>query len=201
VCQAWRRDEFTAQFYCVIKGVNCWRVSSANELLTPVKRPPIPELQSRRQYLKVYVASARKCCFEELHPPLCLKHYWWTHWPLAYSNEFQRTNALSPFLRADARARLIPVPLDLSRIIGPMKQCLSLPPSTTQVAASTVLLNLGDMATDGPPALNLPLVVQTASSHIVSAVPLEPSARVFVVDPALVSPDRKRLGCVNAKKV
>ena len=27
VCQAWRRDEFTAQFYCVIKGVVSWLVS------------------------------------------------------------------------------------------------------------------------------------------------------------------------------
>jgi len=82
-----------------------------------------------------------------------------------------------------------------------MKQRLSLPPSTIQVAASTVFLNLSNMATDGTPALDLPLVVEAASPQEVSAVPLEPSTRVFVIDPVLVLPDRKRLGCVDAKVV
>ena len=31
--EAWPGDEFTAQFYCVIKGVVCWCIPHVNELL------------------------------------------------------------------------------------------------------------------------------------------------------------------------
>src|SRR5215207_10765808 len=86
-------------------------------------------------------------------------------------------------------------------VVGPVEQRLALPRPAGQVTAPAVLLDLRDMPADRPPALNLSRVVRAAPAQEVPAVPLEPAARVFVVDPALRSPDCERLGRIHPKVV
>lgn len=82
---------------------------------------------------------------------------------------------------------------NLPRIVGPMQERLSLSPPAIYCATRTVLLELRDMALHRAPAFDLALIVGTSASQVVAAVPLEPSARIFVINPTLPAPDRKRL--------
>lgn len=82
-----------------------------------------------------------------------------------------------------------------------MQQGLSLPRPAVQRPRGTVVTYLRNVPADGPPALDLPFIVRTAAAKIIAAVPLEPSTRVFFVEPSLLSPNRERLGCIDAKEI
>jgi len=91
--------------------------------------------------------------------------------------------------------------LNLSGIVGPMQKCLPLFRSTLEVAFSAVFAKLSNVSTYGFPSFDLAPVIGTASSHIVSAVPLEPSSRVLIVNPALLEPEGQWLRSVQAEAV
>lgn len=61
--------------------------------------------------------------------------------------------------------------------------------------------NRRGMAAEGFPAFDLPLVILVPASEVVAAVPLEPAARIIRMDPALSTPDRKRLAGIYAEKI
>lgn len=109
-----------------------------------------------------------------------------------------RTEPIAPSRKStDSRCAL----LDLSRIVSPMEQSLSLYGPAVQRAGWTIFSNLGDVATDGAPAFDLPLIVDASSSEVIATIPLKPAPRVFLIKPTLFSPDRKRLRSVYAKVV
>lgn len=83
--------------------------------------------------------------------------------------------------------------LDFSAVVSPVENGLPLFGSAVEVAFFTVFAKLGDVALYCLPSFDLAAVVGAASSHIVSAIPLEPATRVFAVNPALFHPVRKRL--------
>ena len=78
-------------------------------------------------------------------------------------------------------------------IVGPMKQSLSLFWSAMNIAFVTMLANLGDMSLHGFVSLNLALVIGATSAHVIATVPLEPAPRIFMINPALLSPIRQGL--------
>ena len=54
----------------------------------------------------------------------------------------------------------------------------------------------------GTPALNLPMVFfGQAAAEIVSAIPLEPPARIVGINPAFSLPDRQRLAGVDPEVI
>jgi hypothetical protein len=67
-----------------------------------------------------------------------------------------------------------------------MEQCLALFWTAVQVSRSAMSRNLATMATNGFPTFDLTLIfIGNATSHVVSTVPLKPSARIVFVYPAL----------------
>src|SRR5262245_40066672 len=91
---------------------------------------------------------------------------------------------------------------DFSAVVGPVQQGLALAAPAQQIARLAFLFPLPDLPPDRLPALDLPLVLRRhAATHVVAAVPLEPAARVVVVEPAFLAPDRKRLACVDAEEI
>lgn len=83
-------------------------------------------------------------------------------------------------------------------IVGPMKHCLALPGPAGKGGFTAVLFDLSYMPLYGFPSLYLPQVFfWKAPAHIVAAVPLEPSARVILMNPAFFYPNRQRLAGVN----
>ena len=62
-----------------------------------------------------------------------------------------------------------------------------------------MFLQLRDMPTNGAPTANLPQIILAAASAIISAIPLEPTARVLGVNPTFATPFRQRLRCAYAK--
>lgn len=91
--------------------------------------------------------------------------------------------------------------LQFSRVVGPMEQCLSLLATAAPVAGQAVGPYLRRVPPEGPPPSDLPRIVGAAPSHVVAAIPLKPAARVFMIEPALRSPDRKRLRRIDAEVV
>ena len=78
--------------------------------------------------------------------------------------------------------------LDFPAVVGPVQQRLALAAAAEQVARLAVLLHLADVAADRLPALDLAAVLRRhAAAHVIAAVPLEPAARVVLVDPALLA--------------
>ena len=55
------------------------------------------------------------------------------------------------------------------------------------------------MAADRAPAFDLPFVVETTPAHVITAVPLKPATRIFVIDPAILPPHREWYRRVYAK--
>src|SRR5688572_7079167 len=82
-----------------------------------------------------------------------------------------------------------------------MQQSLALARAAVEVSVAAMLLELGDVAADGSPAADLALVVRTAATEVVTAVPLKPAARIFVIDPAFLSPSFQRLRGIHAEQV
>jgi len=70
-----------------------------------------------------------------------------------------------------------------------MKQCLPLTRSTRRITSLTVALDLGDVAPDCFPTLDLASVLfWHTAAKIIATIPLEPTAWIFGVNPALVAP-------------
>src|SRR5579864_6235639 len=80
---------------------------------------------------------------------------------------------------------------DLSTIVGPVEQRLSLSRSTQPISWIAMPLNLCDMPTNCFPAPDLACVlVGHPAAHIIAAIPLKPAARIIGVDPAFLTPHR-----------
>src|SRR5687768_2801489 len=86
-------------------------------------------------------------------------------------------------------------------VICPMEHGLALPAAALEIARLAVLPDRSDMAGDCPPAPNLAGVIRRSASHVVAAVPLEPSARILRMDPAIPAPGGERLGGVDTEVV
>ena len=82
-----------------------------------------------------------------------------------------------------------------------MKQRLALFRPAFCFAFRTILPDLCDVTTHGAPAFDLSLVVRTTAAHVIPAVPLKPTARIFVIDPAILLPDRERLRGVHLEEI
>src|SRR5512144_2735213 len=93
----------------------------------------------------------------------------------------------------DARRHRPARGLDHSRIVGPVEQCLPLSRATAPIAARARLLELDHVPAYGAPATDLPRVVVATAAHVVTAVPLEPAARILRRDPPFLAPHRQRL--------
>jgi len=65
--------------------------------------------------------------------------------------------------------------------------------AAVEIVLVAVLFDLRDMAAHGSPALDLALVVFATPAHVVTAIPLEPAARVVDPDPAFAPPLGQRL--------
>ena len=98
-----------------------------------------------------------------------------------------------------ARARPRPAPpARTGRVKSGLKDGLSLPPPTLEIARLAVLPNRRHVSGDRTPASNLPGVVGGSAAHVVAAIPLEPPAWILLVDPPVAAPDAERLRGVHA---
>ena len=79
---------------------------------------------------------------------------------------------------------------NLSRIVGPVQQRLALPATAIEIARLTVFFQLRDVAANGAPTPNLPQVILAAPPTIITAIPLEPAARIVGMNPTFASPLR-----------
>jgi hypothetical protein len=82
-----------------------------------------------------------------------------------------------------------------------VQQGLTLFAPAGQIAARAIRSDLRDVPADRQPPLDLAFVVVAAAAQVIAAIPLEPSARIVAVDPALRLPNPKRLRCIDAEKV
>jgi hypothetical protein len=71
-----------------------------------------------------------------------------------------------------------------------MKQRLALFAMAVQVARATILSNLGHMPYNRFPSFYLAQIIDTSATHMVAAVPLEPTPRILWVYPSFLSPNR-----------
>jgi hypothetical protein len=74
-----------------------------------------------------------------------------------------------------------------------MPHGLALFATTGEIASPAVLANLSDVPSNRLPTSDLSFIIRPSPSHVVSAVPLKPAARVLFVNPACASPFRERL--------
>src|SRR6476646_5835319 len=83
-----------------------------------------------------------------------------------------------------------------------MQERLPLPRTAGQVARLAVPLELPDMPANGFPSLDLAAVLgRHATAHVVTAIPLEPAARIIGVQPSLSAPDPQRRAGVDAEEI
>jgi len=82
-----------------------------------------------------------------------------------------------------------------------MQYCLTLFRSTRHITRPTVLLYLGNVPCYGFPSSNLPFIVRTTSAHVITAIPLKPTAWVFFINPSFLLPYRKWLACIFTEQV
>jgi hypothetical protein len=79
---------------------------------------------------------------------------------------------------------------ELPAIVRPMQQGLPLTGTAERVTGLTVPLYGGNMPPKGLPPFDLsPILFGQSTPHEVAAVPLEPSPRVVLMDPAVLTPD------------
>jgi hypothetical protein len=90
---------------------------------------------------------------------------------------------------------------DPAAVVGPLEQGLSLLRPTADVTLAAMPAYLGYVPSHGLPSSDLPLVIGAAPAHVIPAVPLKPSPRIFVVDPALLDPVSQRLGSADFEVV
>ena len=81
----------------------------------------------------------------------------------------------------------------LSAIVGPMKQNLSLLWPATEIGLSAMPANLGNVPLHCFESLDLSLVIGAASAHVITTIPLKPAPRIFMINPAFLSPIGQRL--------
>jgi hypothetical protein len=91
--------------------------------------------------------------------------------------------------------------LHLPAIIGPMQKRLPLLFPTTQIPFPAILPNLRNMSFHHSPPFDLPRIVLVTATHIISAIPLKPSARIIFMNPTFLSPKRKRHASLHTKKI
>jgi hypothetical protein len=91
--------------------------------------------------------------------------------------------------------------LYFTAVISPMQKRLPLFGAAIKISLYAVVPNSGPMPPKRPPAPDLAPVVLMPASHIISAIPLEPSSRIIRMYPAFFSPDRQGLAGVNFKKI
>lgn len=83
-----------------------------------------------------------------------------------------------------------------------MQQRLSLSAAAPCVARFAIAPDLRGVPTHGFPAADLALIlVRQSATMEIAAIPLEPSARIIGMDPALGPPDTERLTGVDAEAV
>src|SRR6516225_8881455 len=82
-----------------------------------------------------------------------------------------------------------------------MQHSLALLTPTCQVTAKAILPQLRDVPTNRAPTANLTRVIFTPPSHKVTAIPLEPTTRIFCENPSLLFPHREPLGRINAEAI
>src|SRR6516162_843424 len=91
---------------------------------------------------------------------------------------------------------------DFPRIISPMQQRLALTAPAQEIAGFAMAFDLGDVPANSFPAPDLAGVLgRHAAAHVVTAVPLEPTARIIGVNPSLPAPDRQWLTGIDLEKV
>jgi hypothetical protein len=74
-----------------------------------------------------------------------------------------------------------------------MQQGLALFRSAIEVVFIAVFSDLRDMPAHRPPAFYLALIIFAPSTQVISAIPLKPSAGIFIPDPPFSPPLGKRL--------
>src|SRR5258705_9601962 len=105
-------------------------------------------------------------------------------------------------LRQDSPRAGDPGISNLAAVVRPVQQRLALALATHQVAGLAVLLDLPHVAADRFPAFDLAaILVGHPATHVVAAIPLEPTARIVGMQPALLAPDRERLTGVDAEEI
>ena len=76
-----------------------------------------------------------------------------------------------------------------------------LPRPTLDVSYFAVQPHLRNMASHRSPALGLSLIIVAAPTHVVAAIPLKPTSRIFLVDPPFLTPNRERLRRQDPKTI
>lgn len=88
------------------------------------------------------------------------------------------------------------------RVVGPLEQGLPLAWAAGRILRFAIHLYLRRMAAKGAPALDLLLIYfGQPSAQIITAIPLEPAARIGPKNPALVAPYRKRLAAFDPEAI
>jgi hypothetical protein len=89
---------------------------------------------------------------------------------------------------------------NLTTIVGPVQQSLALTRAADWVAGLAMPSKLRDVPSDRLPALDLARIFgRHAAAHVVPTIPLEPTAWVVGMKPALVPPDRQGLASTDAE--
>jgi hypothetical protein len=111
--------------------------------------------------------------------------------PSIRSPSFGRDDRFNaPGNRGLARQSICALISNLSAIVSPMQQRLSLSRSTKWISGIAVLLNLRNVPTERFPSSDLPCVLdRRAAPHVVATIPLEPAPGIIRVNPALLAPD------------
>ena len=78
---------------------------------------------------------------------------------------------------------------------------MPLPRPTLDVSYFAVQLHLRNVASHRSPALSLSLIIVAAPTHVVAAIPLKPTSRIFLVDPPFLTPNRERLRRQDPKTI
>jgi hypothetical protein len=82
-----------------------------------------------------------------------------------------------------------------------MQNRLSLLPAASQIAGTAIGLYLSYMSPYRFPPSDLALIIFVPPSHVVTTVPLKPTARIVRIYPTLPSPNRQRLTGINVEEV
>jgi hypothetical protein len=71
-----------------------------------------------------------------------------------------------------------------------VQQRLALPATAIEIARFTVFFQLRHLPANGPPTRNLTQIIFIAAPAIISAIPLEPAARIVRMNPTFAPPFR-----------
>jgi hypothetical protein len=82
-----------------------------------------------------------------------------------------------------------------------MENRLSLLPAAIHISGKAIALYLSDMSPYRFPPSDLSLIIFVPPSHVVTTVPLKPTAWIVRIYPTLPSPNRQRLTGINAEEV